>query len=66
LKKVSPLPVAVGFGVSKPAHVEAIKKSGADGVIVGSALIDALGRDGTDIDRFSRLARELVAASLAA
>ncbi len=33
-------PLAVGFGISTPAHVEAVA-SIADGVIVGSALIDA-------------------------
>ncbi len=43
---VSPVPVGVGFGVSKPAHVRAIAKAGADGVIVASALVDALGPDG--------------------
>ena len=32
VKAVSPVPVAVGFGVSKPAHVRAIAKAGADGV----------------------------------
>ncbi len=46
---VSPVPVAVGFGVSKPAHVRAIARAGADGVIVASALVDALGPDGRDI-----------------
>ena len=50
VKAVSPVPVAVGFGVSKPAHVRAIAKAGADGVIVASALVDALGADGRDID----------------
>ena len=45
----SPVPVAVGFGVSKPAHVRAIARAGADGVIVASALVDALGDDGTDV-----------------
>jgi len=34
------LPVAVGFGVSTPAHVAAVGAV-ADGVVVGSALIDA-------------------------
>jgi tryptophan synthase alpha chain len=59
----SPVPVAVGFGVSKPAHVRAIAKAGADGVIVASALVDALGPDGRDVDRLSRLVRELRAAT---
>ena len=62
VKKVSPLPVAVGFGVSRPEHVAAVARAGADGVIVGSALVDALGPAGTDIRRFARLAGELRAA----
>ena len=63
VRAVSPVPVAVGFGVSKPAHVRAIAKAGADGVIVASALVDALGPDGRDVDRLSGLVRELRAAT---
>ena len=37
----------------------AIAKAGADGVIVASALVDALGPDGRDVDRLTRLVREL-------
>jgi len=59
----SPVPVGVGFGVSRPAHVRAIARAGAGGVIVASALVDALGEDGQDIDRMSRLVRELAAAT---
>jgi tryptophan synthase alpha chain len=59
VKAVSPVPVAVGFGVSKPAHVRAIARAGADGVIVASALVDALGPDGRDIDALARLVRAL-------
>jgi tryptophan synthase alpha chain len=55
----SPVPVAVGFGVSKPAHVRAIAKAGADGVIVASALVDALGEDGRDVAGLARLVKEL-------
>jgi len=48
LRKVTGLPLAVGFGISKAEHVEAIG-SVADGVIVGSALIDAIvGRRASD------------------
>ncbi len=50
VRAVSPVPVAVGFGVSKPAHVRALAKAGADGVIVASALVDALGPDGRDVE----------------
>ena len=59
VKAVSPVPVAVGFGVSRPAHVRAIATAGADGVIVASALVDALGPDGRDLAAVSRLVREL-------
>src|SRR5438552_2512865 len=41
IKRHTKLPVAVGFGVKTAAHARAIA-SGADGVVVGSALIDAL------------------------
>lgn len=33
------LPLAVGFGISERKHLKILKKSGADGAIVGSALI---------------------------
>ena len=59
VKAVSPVPVAVGFGVSKPAHVRAIARAGADGVIVASALVDALGPDGRDLAALSRLVSDL-------
>ncbi len=60
---VSPVPVGVGFGVSRPSHVRAIVRAGADGVIVASALVDALGPDGRDVDAFGRLVRALAAAT---
>ena len=60
---VSPVPVGVGFGMSRPAHVRAIAKAGAGGVIVASALVDALGPDGTDVAAMERLVRELAAAA---
>lgn len=59
----SPIPVGVGFGVSKAAHVKAIAKAGAAGVIVASALVDALGPDGRDVDGMTQLARSLASAT---
>jgi tryptophan synthase alpha chain len=55
----SPVPVAVGFGVSSPAHVRMLVEAGADGIIVASALVDALGVDGRDVPRLTDLVAEL-------
>ena len=63
VRAVSPVPVAVGFGVSKPAHVRALAAAGADGVIVASALVDALGPDGRDVAAMGRLVATLRAAT---
>jgi tryptophan synthase alpha chain len=59
VKAVSPVPVAVGFGVSRAAHARAITRAGADGVVVGSALVDALGADGRDVTALGRLVASL-------
>jgi tryptophan synthase alpha chain len=59
VRAASPVPVAVGFGVSRPEHVRALARAGADGVIVASALVDALGTDGRDIAALSKLVRTL-------
>jgi len=42
LKRIRPqtkLPLCVGFGISKPEHIKAICKAGADGAIIGSAIV---------------------------
>jgi tryptophan synthase alpha chain len=59
----SPVPVAVGFGVSTPAHVRTIARAGADAVIVASALVDALGPDGRDLGALAGLVGALRAAT---
>ncbi|MEG3225548.1 MAG: tryptophan synthase subunit alpha [Methanobacteriales archaeon Met13] len=40
VRKHTPLPICVGFGISQPEHVEKITKAGSDGAIVASALIN--------------------------
>lgn len=42
LKKITSKPLVVGFGLSKPEHIATIKNCGADGAIVGSALVSII------------------------
>ena len=39
LKKLTDVPVCVGFGISKPEHAAAVASAGADGVIIGSKIV---------------------------
>jgi tryptophan synthase alpha chain len=60
VRAATPLPVAVGFGISTPAQASAVAEL-ADGVVVGSALVDALGRGGVPAAMaFLRSLREAV------
>ena len=56
VRAMSDLPVAVGFGIGTGAQARDTAKL-ADGVVVGSALVDVLGREG--IPGVTRLVREL-------
>lgn len=58
LRQAVRLPVAVGFGISRPEHARAVAEV-ADGVVVGSALIAAL-EEGEEA--FVELAAALAAA----
>jgi tryptophan synthase alpha chain len=46
LRRQTDLPLCVGFGISRPEHVRALREV-ADGVIVGSAIVRRLERAGT-------------------
>jgi len=50
IRKMTDIPLAVGFGVSEPAHVSQILSFGADGVICGSAVIKKMEASGNVID----------------
>jgi tryptophan synthase alpha chain len=56
LREMTSLPLCVGFGVSKPAHVRQLRGI-ADGVIVGSAIVRRL--ETADSDGICKLVREL-------
>ena len=53
IKQHTDLPIAVGFGVRTPAQAEAIAKV-ADGVVVGSALIDLVAEHGNHAPQYLR------------
>ncbi|CAK9270451.1 unnamed protein product [Sphagnum jensenii] len=65
LKQVTTKSVAVGFGISQPEHVSQLAKWGADGVIIGSAMVKRLGEAATPEEgcvSLEKFARELKAA----
>jgi len=42
LKKITSVPVCVGFGISSPEHASAVAAMGADGVIIGSKVVSLI------------------------
>ena len=42
LKKLTSVPVCVGFGISKAEHAAAVASAGADGVIIGSKIVQLI------------------------
>lgn len=61
MRRITDLPLAVGFGISRPEHAAALSEL-ADGVVVGSAfvrLIEQAGREPALESRLEALAREL-------
>jgi len=55
IKAVSDKPCAVGFGISTPEHVRDITATGAEGVIVGSALVSMIEQHKDDTDFIAKL-----------
>jgi len=51
-------PLAVGFGVSRPAHVSAITRNGADAAIVGSGFVRIIEKSHSDEERMLEDVRE--------
>lgn len=51
LREVSDLPVLVGFGIRDAKSAAAVAATGADGVVVGSALVDVMGELGPHPER---------------
>jgi len=45
LHRVTDLPLAVGFGVTTAQHVRSLADAGADGIVVGSAIVQKIAED---------------------
>jgi len=51
LKTNDVLPVLVGFGISQPEHAKTIVEAGADGVIIGSAIVNIIKKNLNDFEK---------------
>jgi len=61
LKKITKLPIAVGFGISQPSIAGLFAKF-SDGVVVGSALVEIAGHPTNSAKSIENFVRELAAA----
>ena len=61
LKESSSSPIAVGFGISDVKHIQKVRKWGADGAIVGSALVKRIANvsSGMKVEEAGSFCREL-------
>ncbi len=63
IKANSNIPICVGFGISRPEHVKDVIKSGADGAIVASAILNIITENLEDkevmLQRIGNFCREL-------
>lgn len=58
IKRLTDLPVCVGFGISRPQQVQEVVQV-ADGAIIGSALLDRIGRSKAPVEAAVRFIRPL-------
>jgi tryptophan synthase alpha chain len=56
------LPLALGFGISTPAHAQTCARAGADGVIVGSAIVEIVEHNLKNPDAMERELQDYVMA----
>ena len=61
IRRLTNMPIALGFGISRPEHVSAVGRW-ADAAVVGSGLVDVIARASseellTDVGRYVRWLR---------
>lgn len=61
VKKYIEVPIAVGFGISTPEHIQQLKTH-AEIAVIGSAVLNKYSESGFDINAVSQYLKELVAA----
>lgn len=54
VRKHTDLPLAIGFGIATVEHARICAEAGASGVIVGSAIVDIVGKDQNNPDKMER------------
>ena len=60
VRRHTSLPLAIGFGISTPAQAKICANAGADGVIVGSAIVEIVERNRNDPDTMEHLMKNYV------
>jgi tryptophan synthase alpha chain len=60
VRRQTDLPLALGFGISTPGHAATCVHAGADGVIVGSAIVDIIGKNLEDPQTMEQELRDYV------
>jgi tryptophan synthase alpha chain len=61
VRRHTDLPLALGFGISTPAHAATCATAGANGVIVGSAIVDIIGQHLDNPDLMEQKLRAYIA-----
>jgi tryptophan synthase alpha chain len=56
-KTENTIPIYLGFGISKPDHAASLIKLGADGIIIGSAIVNIIKQN---LDDYERMEKQMV------
>lgn len=59
LREVSNLPIAIGFGIQNPQQAQEFSKLGADGVVIGSALVKEMAEKKSSNEIISSVTKKL-------